>query len=103
MSRFFLLILLFINTNVFAQLVGDERVGFISASTKACYKTQRQSSVNVNMSDTTLRQYCNCASIYVADIINHQLALDIENGVQKMNPLWGQMDQKYCQLNYSKY
>jgi len=103
MKKIVFIVSLFIQITSFAQLVGNERNGFISSSSNACYRTQRQGSPNVNISDNTLHQYCNCAANYVADILNHQLAIDIENGVQKMNPLWGQMAQKYCQINYSKY
>ena len=86
-----------------AQLTGKYRSNFIESSNAACFKTQRAGTVNAGASDKMLISYCNCASIYIADLLNNQLALDIENGIQKINPVWGQMAQKYCQINYSNF
>ncbi len=86
-----------------AQLVGKLRTNFIEGTNAACFKSQRAGSVNATVTDAMLRSYCNCASIYIADLLNNQLAIDIENGLQKTNPAWGQLAQKYCQINYAKY
>lgn len=86
-----------------AQLTGPWRADFIEGSAAACFKTQRAGPLNKDISDKNLQQYCICVVTYVADVINNQLATDIENGFQKINPVWNQMAAQYCQKNFSKY
>ena len=98
-----LLMLLSICTYVHAQLTGSIRSDFIGSASKACFRTQRAGTPNANLTDDVLKKYCLCAMTYEADLLNNQLAKDIENGKQKLNPGYGQMAQKYCQTNYWKY
>ena len=86
-----------------AQLTGPMRDDFIQGSAKTCFKTQRAGTPNKGLSDAVLMKYCKCAMTYEADLLNNQLAMDIANGKQKMNPAFGQMAQQYCHKNYTKY
>jgi hypothetical protein len=102
MKKFATTLLLFLSLSANAQLQ-KYRSNFIDTTRNACYKTQRGGSVNVNISDTVLKQYCHCSAEYIANILNDQLAMDIEKGYVQMNPSWGQLAQAYCQKNYSNY
>ena len=86
-----------------AQLTGPWRNDFIKGSAETCYKTQRAAPVNKSMSDINLKKYCTCSMTYIADLLNNQLATDIEKGYQKMSPTWNQMASQYCQKNFEKY
>ena len=104
MSRGLIILCLLIVTDTsFAQLTGAVRKDFIDGAAQVCFKTQRAGSPNANLPDATLRKYCKCAMTYQADLLNNQLAKDIENGLQKPNPVWGEMAQKYCQIHYTEY
>lgn len=85
------------------QLVGKGREPFISGTAQVCYKNQRSGSPNKNLSVVMLMQYCRCTAVYVADLLNNALANEIENGIQKLNPAFGEMAAKYCRINYGKY
>jgi hypothetical protein len=95
--------ILLYGSTVQAQLTGPMRDDFIQGSAKTCFKTQRAGTPNAELSDATLMKYCKCSMTYQADLLNNQLALDIANGKQKLNPAFGQMAQQYCQKNYTKY
>lgn len=86
-----------------AQLTGAIRHNAIEVMQKSCFATQRQGSPNVNLSDATLKQYCQCSAIYLADLLNEPLVRDIEAGKVKPNPIWNQMAAEYCRKNYQKY
>ena len=86
-----------------AQLTGPWRADFIKGSASVCFKTQRAGPINKDISDKHLQQYCVCTITYIADLLNNQLATDIENGFQKINPVWNQMAAQYCQKNFGKY
>ncbi len=86
-----------------AQLTGPWREDFIKGSAAVCFKTQRAGPINKDISDNHLQKYCVCTMTYIADLLNNQLATDIENGFQKMNPVWNQMAAQYCQKHFHKY
>ena len=97
----FLLMLVITVSN--AQLSPKYKNNFTEGVRQSCYKTQRGGSVNVQVSDITLKQYCQCSAEYIANILNDKLVQDIENGNIQMNPAWGQLAQVYCQKNYANY
>ena len=86
-----------------AQITGLWRADFIKGSAIVSFKTQRAGPINKDISDKHLQQYCVCTMTYIAELLNNQLATDIENGFKKMNPVWNQMAAQYCQKNFSKY
>jgi hypothetical protein len=86
-----------------AQLRGAIRTDFIEGYQKSCYATQRQGSPNEKLSDVTLKKYCHCAAIYVADLLNEPLMRDVEAGRARFNPIWNQMASDYCRINYERY
>ena len=101
--RYFVSLLLLGHVSVYAQLAGDVRSNFLSSMQKSCYATQRQGTPNANISDSMLRQYCKCSSIYVADLLNNALLRDVESGRIKPNAVWNQLAADYCRINFSKY
>lgn len=94
-----------LNTNAYAQLTGSVRSNFLQSYRKGCFETQRAGSPNVNISDETLRKYCNCLSINMADSMNNKVAEEIEKGNIKMASLVpaSQLAEKYCMKNYQNY
>lgn len=94
---------LIFHLNANAQLTGEIRNNFLSSMQQSCYVTQRQGTPNLNVSDSMIRQYCKCSSIYVADLLNNTLLRDVESGKVKPNAAWNQLAAEYCRNNFSKY
>jgi len=94
-----------IGINAYAQLTGSVRSNFLQSYRNGCFETQRAGSPNVNISDKTLKKYCNCLSIYMADSMNNKVAEEIEKGNIKMTSLIpaSQLAEKYCMKNYQNY
>lgn len=98
-----LLLSFIITEQVEAQLTGVIRKDFIEGFERSCFKTQRAGTPNQQLSDAVLKQYCKCASTYIADMLNDALVKDIEAGKVKFNPGWYEISSNYCRLNYKKY
>lgn len=88
-----------------AELKGDFRKNFIESNMTTCYKNQRESQENKNLSNKTLVQYCSCYVNYLADSPNPQLIQDVYEGKKRISALKGiiQLAEKYCNQNYTKY
>jgi len=99
-SLIFLTLLAFNST---AEMTGSFRKEYVDGHTNTCIRTQSASSVNAGASSNSIRQYCRCSAIYIADLLNNQLATEIYEGRQKFNPRWHEMSANYCRINFSKY
>ena len=89
-----LLLSFIITEQVEAQLTGVVRKDFIEGFERSCFKTQRAGTPNQQLSDTALKQYCKCASTYLADMLNDALIKDIEAGKVKFNSGWYEISRK---------
>ena len=98
-----LILLVFLAFNATAEMTGSFRKEYVDGHTKTCIKTQSASSVNSGASTSSIRQYCRCSAVYIADLLNNQLATEIYEGRQKFNPRWHEMSANYCRLNFEKY
>jgi hypothetical protein len=101
--RYLIAATLIFHLNANAQLTGEIRNNFLSSMQSSCFNTQRQGSPNANISDSMIKQYCRCSSIYVADLLNNALLRDVESGKVKPNSSWNQLAADYCRINFSKY
>jgi hypothetical protein len=95
--------LIFFCFDVTAQMVGTSRTEYIEGHTKTCVETQRAASINAGVSSTIIRQYCKCSAVYVADMLNNKLAVEIYEGRIKYNARWNEMSANYCRINFQKY
>lgn len=86
-----------------SELTGSLRDSFVRTARNTCFANQRQAGVNSSISDTTLKQYCQCNSEYLANILNNQLAIEIENGNVPISPSWINLAATYCQKQFSNY
>jgi hypothetical protein len=101
--KYLITIILIFHSDTNAQLTGEIRNNFLSSMQSSCYNSQRQGSPNANVSDSMIKQYCKCSSIYVADLLNNALLRDVEAGKTKPNAAWNQLAADYCRINFSKY
>ena len=56
-----------------AELTGKVRKNYIQSMNDACYKNQRSNSVNSNITDKVIKQYCSCTSIFIANKLTANL------------------------------
>jgi len=104
MTKLFLALLFSVVTSVAnAQLTGEMRKGFLEGHRESCFKTQRSASANKSVDDKTLSQYCRCNAVYIADVLNNNLAISIEKGEQKINMNLISLASNFCSKNFSKY
>jgi hypothetical protein len=85
------------------QITGGMRQEFLQSTEASCFRTQRSASVNKNLSDKTLVQYCRCFSRYLADSLNNALAISIYEGERKFNSELIEMGYRYCAKNFNNY
>ena len=102
-KKILLTLLIIFAFNSSAEMTGSSRKEYVDGHTKSCIKTQSASSVNAGAASSSIRQYCRCSAIYVADLLNNQLAIEIYEGRQKFNPTWHEMSANYCRINFGKY
>lgn len=102
-SYYFLIVLTMLSLNAAAALTGGMRTDFIKGSLEACVQNQSAALINAGASSKMIRQYCNCSSIYIADLLNNQLVKDIEQGRLKFNSKWSELAANYCRINFNKY
>jgi hypothetical protein len=102
MKKIAISLIVFLSFSTNAQLQ-KYKSSFIDSTRNACYKTQRGGSVNASISDTVLKQYCQCTAEYIANMLNDQLVIEIEKGNVQINSSWGQLAASYCQKNFSNY
>lgn len=103
-KRFITLIaIIFLCSSATAQMTGTSRAEYIDGHTKACVSTQSAASIHAGVSIKIIRQYCKCSAIYIADMLNNKLAVEIYEGRIKFNPKWNEMSANYCRINFEKY
>ena len=95
----YIAILSILSINANAQLTGAIRNNFLDAQVKSCFKSQRSASVNTGIEDKVLIRYCNCTGKYVADILNNQFLIEIENGTRKIEGNIIELSGRYCKNN----
>ena len=85
-----------------SQMQGTLRAEYVDGYTKSCYRTQRAASVNTGMPNKILLQFCSCIAEYTADLLNNQLAMEIQSGSVRWNPQWTEIAFNYCVINHAK-
>lgn len=102
--KYILGVLIFIfSFSVAAQMSGSFRSNYIDGHTNTCIKSQSSSQINSGVSNKTIRSYCRCSAIYIADMLNNKLATEIFEGRQKFQPVWNEMAANYCRINLNNY
>jgi len=92
------ILLFYIYTNSYAQLIGPPREDFILNANKSCFTSQRSNSTNKIATDKNLADYCTCYSKYLADTITNKLLEDIEKSTRPLSDLtWAiPLAAQYC-------
>jgi hypothetical protein len=103
-NKFYILFsIAILSLNATAQMTGSTRVEYIDGHTKSCVATQSSASINAGVTNIMIRQYCKCSAVYIADMLNNKLAVEIYEGRIKFNAKWNEMSANYCRINFGKY
>lgn len=101
-SVLFLLVVCWLPVAAFAEVTGSMRAEFINGFERSCFETQRNYSLSNGISSDTLKKYCRCSAIYLADSLNNELVKSIVAGENRLNPNLVNLAAAYCQKQISR-
>lgn len=86
-----------------AQTTGVVRTNVLASMYKGCFKNTKESPANKAASNESIKQYCNCVSIKVADAFTNSVVAEVENGRFPAARQIFESTERYCKENYSQF
>jgi hypothetical protein len=104
MNKYLILIAMILGTSphLYAEITEPMKSEYIDASIRSCVKSQLNMSINASFPLESIQKYCRCNAVYMARILNNELANSIGRGDYKPVATYNAAG-AYCAKNYFSY